>query len=126
MPTTLTTVSSTYGTTTLAEIEENLTKVGRELGVNVVCFQTNSEGEMVDALHYARSLGGVVMNPGAFAHYSYALHDAVDSILPVPFAEVQISNNYAREEFRHKSVTARKAAGIIAGCGHYTSLGFEP
>ncbi|KAL8291279.1 hypothetical protein RQP46_002257 [Phenoliferia psychrophenolica] len=105
-----------YGTTTLAEIEENLTKVALSLGVKLVCAQTNMEGEMINLLHYARCLGGVVMNPGAFAHYSYALHDAVDATT-APVIEVHISNIYAREEFRHKSVTARVASGYIAGAG---------
>ncbi|KAI5475606.1 3-dehydroquinate dehydratase [Pseudohyphozyma bogoriensis] len=89
-----------YGSDTLAMIEERVTKFGKELGVNVVCFQTNYEGEMCEAIHYARGLGGVVMNPGAFAHYSYALHDAIDAC-DSPVVEVHISNVYAREEFRH-------------------------
>ncbi|KAK4048431.1 hypothetical protein OIV83_004777 [Microbotryomycetes sp. JL201] len=80
-----------YGTTTLAEIEQRVTKLGKELGVEVVCAQTNWEGEMIDLIHYSRCLGGVIMNPGAFAHYSYALHDAIDAC-GVPVIEVHISN----------------------------------
>ncbi|SDA05387.1 BZ3501_MvSof-1269-A2-R1_Chr12-1g03371 [Microbotryum saponariae] len=91
-----------YGTMTLADIEERVTKFGDELGVKIV--------------HYARCLGGVVMNPGAFAHYSYALHDAIEACTS-PVIEVHISNVYAREEFRHKSVAARVSSGYIAGCG---------
>nr|CRX79223.1 hypothetical protein ls5931a1_00030 [Leucosporidium scottii] len=105
-----------YGTTTLAQIEERVTKLGKELGVNIVCAQTNYEGEMCELIHYARCLGGVIMNPGAFAHYSYALHDAIDACTS-PVVEVHISNVYAREEFRHKSVTARVSSGYIAGAG---------
>ncbi|KAM0745706.1 3-dehydroquinate dehydratase, type II [Meredithblackwellia eburnea MCA 4105] len=110
-----------YGSTTLAEIEQGLAKVAKELGVTIVAAQTNSEGEMVDLIHYARCLGGVIMNPGAFAHYSYALHDAIDACTS-PVVEVHISNVYAREEFRHKSVTARVSSGYIAGAG---IIGYE-
>lgn len=110
-----------YGTTTLAEVEARVAELGRELGVEVVCAQSNGEGEMVDRLHAARGWAGVVMNPGAYAHYSIALRDAVDAI-EAPVVEVHISNVYAREEFRHTSVTAPVAAGYIAGCG---VLGYE-
>jgi len=104
-----------YGSTTLPEIEQMVTDLGKELGVEVLCAQTNSEGAAIDMLHYAASLGGVIMNPGAWCHYSYALHDAVESI-PVPVIEIHISNIYARESFRF-SVTARVSSGYIAGCG---------
>ena len=105
-----------YGTTTLAEVEARVTELGRELGVEVVCAQSSGEGGMIDRLHAARGWAGVVMNPGAYAHYSIALRDAVDAI-EAPVVEVHISNVYAREEFRHTSVTAPVAAGYIAGCG---------
>ncbi|SCV73198.1 BQ2448_7123 [Microbotryum intermedium] len=105
-----------YGTTTLADIEERVTKFGKELGVKILCAQSNYEGEMIELIHYARCLGGVVMNSGAYAHYSYALHDAIEACTS-PVIEVHISNVYAREEFRHKSVTARVSSGYIAGCG---------
>ncbi|MFW6642392.1 type II 3-dehydroquinate dehydratase [Nocardiopsis algeriensis] len=105
-----------YGTTTLAEVERRVTELGRELGVEVVCAQSNSEGELVDRLHAARHWAGVVLNPGAYAHYGIALRDAIDAI-EAPVVEVHISNVYAREEFRHTSVTAPVAAGYVAGCG---------
>ncbi|WP_116248073.1 type II 3-dehydroquinate dehydratase [Nocardiopsis sp. FIRDI 009] len=105
-----------YGTTTLAEVERRVVELGRELGVEVVCAQSNSEGEMVDRVHAARHWAGVVLNPGAYAHYSIALRDAIDAI-EAPVVEVHISNVYAREEFRHTSVTAPVAAGYVAGCG---------
>ncbi|GAA6033118.1 hypothetical protein JCM8097_002953 [Rhodosporidiobolus ruineniae] len=105
-----------YGTATLADIEERVTKLGESLGVKVVCAQTDFEGELCQLIHYSRCLGGVVMNPGAFAHYSYALHDAIDAC-DSPVVEIHISNNYNRpEEWRPKSVTAPKCKGILAGC----------
>ncbi|MEU3309273.1 type II 3-dehydroquinate dehydratase [Nocardiopsis sp. NPDC055551] len=105
-----------YGTTTLAQVEERVVALGKELGVEVVCAQSNSEGAMVDHVHSARHYAGVVMNPGAYAHYSIALRDAIDAV-EAPVVEVHISNVYAREEFRHTSVTAPVAAGYVAGCG---------
>ena len=77
---------------------------------------TDCEGGMVDHIHRARHWAGVVMNPGAYAHYSIALRDAVEAI-EAPVVEVHISNVYAREEFRHTSVTAPVVAGYVAGCG---------
>ncbi len=105
-----------YGTTTLAQVEERVISLGKELGVEVVCAQSNSEGGMVDHIHSARHYAGGVMNPGAYAHYSIALRDAIDAV-EAPVVEVHISNVYAREEFRHTSVTAPVAAGYVAGCG---------
>ena len=105
-----------YGTTTLARVEGRVVALGKELGVEVVCAQSNSEGGMVDHIHSARHYAGVVMNPGAYAHYSIALRDAIDAV-EAPVVEVHISNVYAREEFRRTSVTAPVAAGYVAGCG---------
>lgn len=110
-----------YGTTTLAEVEERVMALGKEMGVEVVCAQSNSEGGMVDHVHSARHYAGVVMNPGAYAHYSIALRDAIDAV-EAPVVEVHISNVYAREEFRHASVTAPVVAGYVAGCG---IMGYE-
>ncbi|WP_017603050.1 type II 3-dehydroquinate dehydratase [Nocardiopsis alkaliphila] len=110
-----------YGTTTLAQVEERVVALGKELGVEVVCAQSNSEGVLVDHVHSARHMVGVVMNPGAYAHYSIALRDAIDAI-EAPVVEVHISNVYAREEFRHTSVTAPVVAGYVAGCG---TVGYE-
>ncbi|MEU0241292.1 type II 3-dehydroquinate dehydratase [Nocardiopsis sp. NPDC006198] len=105
-----------YGTVTLDEVERQVVALGVELGVEVVCAQSNSEGVMVDRIHSARHWAGVVLNPGAYAHYGIALRDAIDAV-EVPVVEVHISNIYAREEFRHTSVTAPVAAGYVAGCG---------
>lgn len=105
-----------YGSTTLADIERRVAALGAELGAQVRCAQSNHEGELVDLVHGAAELDGIVINPGAFAHYSIALRDAVDAV-DTPCVEVHISNVYAREEFRHTSVTAPVMQGYIAGCG---------
>lgn len=84
-------------------------------------YQSNSEGDIIDRLQEAGFSGeysGIVLNPGAYAHYSIAIADAIYAI-PVPVVEVHISNIHAREEFRHKSVTARAAKAVIAGAGRY-------
>jgi 3-dehydroquinate dehydratase-2 len=106
-----------YGTATLAEIEASLADLGAELGVEVECFQTNIEGALCERIH--RALGqvdAVVINAGAWTHYSYAIRDAL-AILGVPIVEVHLSNIHARESFRHASVLAEVAAGQIAGFG---------
>ena len=105
-----------YGTTTLAEIEKRVVSLGAELGVDVVCAQSNHEGELIDRIHAARELDGIVFNPGAYAHTSVALRDAIDAV-PTPCVEVHISNIYAREPFRHTSMTAPVVNGIVGGCG---------
>ncbi|GAA3990225.1 type II 3-dehydroquinate dehydratase [Thermobifida alba] len=105
-----------YGTTTLADVEKRLVALGDELGVDVVCAQSNHEGELVDRIHAARDLDGVVFNPGAYAHTSIALRDAIEAV-PTPCVEVHISNIHAREPFRHTSVTAPVMSGSISGCG---------
>lgn len=82
-------------------------------------FQSNSEGEIIDILHaygFDGETSGIIINPGAYAHYSLAIADAIEAI-ETPVVEVHISNIHAREEFRHNSVTARAADAVIAGCG---------
>ncbi len=105
-----------YGTLTLKDIEKRLKKKFPK--VNLEFYQSNSEGPIIDALHKALdgSTGGVVLNPGAFTHYSYAIRDAV-AALKVPVIEVHLSNVNAREEFRRKSVIAPECKGVIAGFG---------
>ena len=107
-----------YGTTTLAEIDGQLQALGSELGVEVVSFQTNIEGEMASRIHqaHAEDVGAVIINAGAWTHYSYGLRDAL-AILTVPIVEVHMSNIHAREAFRHHSVFAEIAVGQIAGFG---------
>jgi 3-dehydroquinate dehydratase-2 len=106
-----------YGTLTLDEINDRLVEIGLELGVEVISFQSNSEGALIDALHEARTwASGVVFNPGAYTHTSVALRDAIQAI-GIPVVEVHLSNVYAREEFRHKSLLAPVCSGKITGFG---------
>jgi len=108
-----------YGNNTLKGLEAQVTAAAEKMGVQVSFFQSNFEGEIVEAIH--KSMGvydGIIMNPGAFTHYSYALHDALGSV-DVPCVEVHISNIHRREEFRHKSVTAPACIGQITGFGFY-------
>ena len=107
-----------YGTATLAEIDSRLQALGRELGVEVVCFQTNNEGEMCTRIHqaFAEGVSAVIINAGAWTHYSYGIRDAL-AILTVPIVEVHMSNIHARDAFRHHSVFAEIAKGQICGFG---------
>ena len=107
-----------YGTVTLAEIDAHLQALGRELGVEVESFQTNHEGEMCERIHqaYADGVEAVLINAGAWTHYSYGIRDAL-AILTVPIVEIHMSNIHAREPFRHQSVFADIAKGQICGFG---------
>ncbi|MET9860079.1 type II 3-dehydroquinate dehydratase [Streptomyces smyrnaeus] len=111
---------ATYGSTTLRDVEERTTALGLELGAEVRCAQSNSEGALIDLVHATRSGDdGIVFNPGAYAHYSYALRDAIEAVagLGIPCVEVHISNVHAREPFRHTSVTAPVCQGMVSGHG---------
>ena len=107
-----------YGTITLAEIDSRLKALGLELGVEVECFQTNFEGAMCERIHQAHrdAVDAVLINAGAWTHYSYGIRDAL-AILKAPIFEVHMSNIHAREEFSHKSVIAGIARGQICGLG---------
>lgn len=109
-----------YGVETLEYLESNIIQAGKEIGLQVECFQSNHEGVLLDEIHTAKSKGfhGIVINPGAYTHYSIALRDAIAAI-PLPVIEVHISNVHAREEFRKHSVTAPVTIGQIAGFGLY-------
>ena len=107
-----------YGTITLAEIDDHLRQLAKELRVEVSSFQTNSEGAMCERIHQAflEKFDGVVINAGAWTHYSYGIRDAL-AILTVPIVEVHMSNIHAREEFRHHSVFGEIVKGQICGFG---------
>jgi 3-dehydroquinate dehydratase II len=107
-----------YGTASLADLESSLRQNAEGLGIMLSFFQSNHEGDIIDKLHWAEDNGveGIVMNPGAFTHYSYAIRDAIAGI-EIPVIEVHITNVHAREEFRHISVTAPVTAGQIVGLG---------
>jgi 3-dehydroquinate dehydratase II len=107
-----------YGTNTLDEINQQLEKLAKELGCALETFHTNHEGEMCEKVHQAHleKVDAVVINAGAWTHYSYGIRDAL-AILKVPVIEVHMSNIHAREEFRHLSVIAPIARGQIAGFG---------
>jgi 3-dehydroquinate dehydratase II len=107
-----------YGTVTLAQIDAQLAALGKELGVQVESFQTNSEAEMCERIHraFAERMDAVLINAGAWTHYSYGIRDAL-AILTVPVVELHMSNIHAREEFRHRSVFAAIVKGQICGFG---------
>jgi 3-dehydroquinate dehydratase-2 len=107
-----------YGTITLDEINNKLKGLAKELGVKLETFQTNHEGAMCEKIHQAHQekVDAVVINAGAWTHYSYALRDAL-AILKVPIIEVHMSNIHAREEFRNFSVISSIARGQICGFG---------
>lgn len=106
-----------YGNETLETIDQRCAKLAKDLGVELETRQTNSEGEIVDLIQEAmKTCKGIVINPGAYTHYSYAIRDAIAGA-KLPCVEVHLSNIYSREEFRHESVIAPVATGQIAGFG---------
>ena len=112
-----------YGTITLAEIDARLQTLGLELGVQVESFQTNSEAQMCERIHRAfeESQDAVLINAGAWTHYSYGIRDAL-AILVCPVVELHMSNIHAREPFRHHSVFAEIVKGQISGFGMQSYL----
>jgi len=106
-----------YGTMSMVAINEMLERKAEELGVEVHFFQSNHEGALIDRIHAAFGvMNGIVINPGAFTHYSYAIRDAISSV-NLPTVEVHLSNIHKRETFRHTSVTAPVVIGQISGFG---------
>ncbi|MFY9631925.1 MAG: type II 3-dehydroquinate dehydratase [Candidatus Cybelea sp.] len=106
-----------YGKQTLEELNDAILRAAKELHFDARCEQYNGEGRLIDALHAARKTdAGVVINPGAYAHYSYAIADAIAAIR-IPVIEVHLSNVAAREGFRRTSVTAAACRGVVSGLG---------
>ncbi len=106
-----------YGATTLADIEQALTSRAARANASVYCVQSNHEGVLIDTIQQEHAAShGIIINPGAFTHYSYAIRDALSAVA-CPVIEVHISNVYKREPFRHHSVIAPIATGQMAGLG---------
>lgn len=107
-----------YGSTTLAEIEQQASGQAKAAGATLSCFQSNHEGELIDRIHAAKQEGveAIIINPGALTHTSVALRDALAGVA-IPFIEIHISNIYRRESFRQHSYLSDLAAGVICGFG---------
>ena len=111
-----------YGRDTLAAINEEVVLKCQSLGWQCVVFQSNSEGALIDRIHEAiGDCDGIIINAGAYTHYSYAIRDAL-AATRLPCVEVHMSNVYAREEFRHHSTISAVCAGVIAGLGKNSYL----
>ena len=110
-----------YGSRSYADIVGYLKEEGTKRGHEIEVLQSNYEGQIIEWLQkaYFEHYDGVIINPGAFTHYSYALHDAIKAIADVPTVEVHLSNVHAREAFRHQSVTAPACIGQICGFGGF-------
>lgn len=109
-----------YGDLSLSSIEQRMYKLADELSVGLECFQSNHEGAIIDRIQAAfGAMDGIVINPGAFTHYSYAIRDALAAV-SLPVVEIHISNIHKREEFRHHSVIAPIVIGQISGFGAYS------
>lgn len=111
-----------YGTDTLASVNAEVVRKCEKQGLACTVFQSNSEGALIDRIHAAREdCAAIILNAGAYTHYSYALRDAVAAVR-LPCVEVHMSNVHAREEFRHHSVLSPVCAGVIAGFGKHSYL----
>lgn len=106
-----------YGTTTLADIEQQMRQRAEQLGIEMDFMQSNHEGSLIDAIHNAKgNYQYLIINAGAYTHYSYAIRDAIESV-EIPAIEIHLSNIHARETFRHESVLAPVCVGQICGFG---------
>ncbi len=112
-----------YGTTSLADINQQLIELGDQLGLEISSLQSNHEGNLVDRIQQASGasgdtgqIDGIVINPAAYTHTSIAIRDALLAS-HIPFVEVHLSNIHRREEFRHRSMLVDAASGVIAGFG---------
>ncbi|MDD4362847.1 MAG: type II 3-dehydroquinate dehydratase [Atribacterota bacterium] len=111
-----------YGVLSLEEINCLLEKKAAQLNIQLKILQSNYEGKIIDFIqHSSQEADGLIINPGAFTHYSYAISDALEDC-KIPAIEVHLSNIYSREDFRAKSVTARSCTGQIAGLGYHGYL----
>ena len=112
-----------YGNKTLEDINKIIVEKGNSCGFEMEVFQSNYEGEIVERIHkaFTDKIDFIIMNPGAFTHYSIAIRDAVSAV-KIPVIEVHISNVYTREEFRHNSVTAPVSVGQITGFSYFGYL----
>jgi len=111
-----------YGTTTLDDINEMISKKAKELGVEVSFFQSNSEGAIIDKIHSCYgNTDGIIINPGAYSHYSIAIYDAIKAV-SIDTYEVHISNVFSREEERTNLVTAKASKGLVSGFGYYSYI----
>ena len=107
-----------YGNETLIDIDARLQESGRQKGIEVICFQSNHEGALIDRIHQAKNEGirGIIINPAGLTHTSVSLRDAVAAVA-LPVVEVHLSNTFAREEFRHHSYISPVAIGLVCGFG---------
>jgi len=111
---------SVYGGYTLEAINKEIENVGEGMGFTLKFFQSNCEGDIIDAIQGAKGeIEGIVINAGAYTHYSYAIRDAISAVC-IPTVEVHLSNIHIREEFRHKSVIAAVCKGQISGFGRHS------
>lgn len=108
-----------YGNQDYDMLKEMIAKKADELGIEAEVFQSNYEGGIIDRIQqaYFEKVDGIIINPGAFTHYSYAVRDALSSVADIPKIEVHISNVHTREEFRHTSVTVPVCSGQVVGLG---------
>ena len=108
-----------YGNQDYDTLKEMIAKKADELGIVAEIFQSNYEGGIIDRIQqaYFEKIDGIIINPGAFTHYSYAVRDALSSVADIPKIEVHISNVHTREEFRHTSVTVPVCSGQVVGLG---------
>tara|TARA_Y100001968_G_C18986560_1_gene539363 strand:- start:183 stop:626 length:444 start_codon:yes stop_codon:yes gene_type:complete len=116
-----------YGSITLKSIENDLREKALLEGVELDCFQSNSEGEMITCIHNSvnKNTKGILINAGAYTHTSIALRDALVGV-KIPYVEVHLTNTYARESFRHGSYLSEKAIAVVSGFGAYSyELGFR-
>jgi len=114
-----------YGSQTLEDINNEIRERAKSLGIETEFFQSNTEGEIINFIQNAKDkdTNGIILNAGAFTHYSYAIRDAVAIISgDIPVVEVHLSNIYKREEFRHKSVLAEVCIGQVSGFGKYSYM----